>query len=471
MQETAPVRTRRGFLRAAAAVLAAAQAPRSRAADRPIRAWVTAPGRVHAPVAGLSWQPWRQASPLGIDLDPAQRYQEALGFGGAFTDASCWLLSRMTAPARAALLRDLYGPDGLGFSVGRVPMGASDYSREAYSYDDTAAPDPKLEHFSLDRDRASILPVLREAAAACPGLFLVGSPWSPPGWMKDNRSLLGGAMLDTYFDAYAEYFARFIEGYGAAGVKVGAVTIQNESDTHQNGSMPQCLWGQQFEMGFVAEHLGPLLARRGLATKIWILDHNYNLWGRALDELSDADVYRYVDGIAWHGYVGSPEAMTRVHEAFPAKNAYWTEGGPDVNDPHYATEWTRWGSTFTSVLRNWGRAIVCWNLLLDEKGRPNIGPFQCGGLVTIDSGSGALTYSGQYRAFAHFSSHIRRGARVFASAGEGAGVEHVAAENPDGSRVLVLTNRAAAERRLQVRLGSEAFETAVPGDSIATYLW
>ncbi len=113
-------------------------------------------------------------------------------------------------------------------------------------------------------------------------------------------------------------------------------------------------------MSFVKDHLGPALQKASLDTKIWILDHNYSLWGRAVDELSDPDVYKYVDGIAWHGYVGAPSAMTRVHDMFPEKNAYWTEGGPDIKAPDYATDWASWSSTFTGILRNWAKCIVSW---------------------------------------------------------------------------------------------------------------
>ena len=112
-------------------------------------------------------------------------------------------------------------------------------------------------------------------------------------------------MRNHYFDAYAQYFVKFLQGYAVDGVKISAVTVQNEVDTDQDGRMPQALWGQEYEMEFVKEHLGPALQKTSLDTKIWILDHNYNLWGRVVDELSDPDVYKYVDGVAWHGYFGS----------------------------------------------------------------------------------------------------------------------------------------------------------------------
>ncbi len=468
--------SRRQFLQRTAAAAAASALTRGRlwaAGARPgaVKAWTTAPGRLYQATDAPQWKPWAAASPLGIDLDPSRRYQELLGFGGAFTDSSCYLFNRMQASARQALLKQLFTADGIGLTVGRTCIGSSDYSRNAYTFDDASAPDGELTHFSIDHDRAYILPTLQQAGSVCPELFLFSSPWSPPAWMKDNGSLMGGSMVDTYFHAYASYFAKFVQGYADAGVKVRAVTVQNESDTNQNGKMPQCEWGQQYEIQFVGKHLGPLFEKLALDTKIWILDHNYDLWGRVLDEFSDALVYKYADGVAWHGYVGTPDAMTRVHNAFPTKSAYWTEGGPDYEQPDYATDWAKWSSSFTGIIRNWARTITTWNLLLDEKGQPDIGPFHCGGLVTVNSQTGALSYSGQYHAYAHYGKSMRRGAVVFASSGDLPGVDHVAAENPDGSRVLVLTNREAAPVRVQCRLGGDALELPLAGDSVTTLTW
>jgi len=282
--------------------------------------------------------------------------------------------------------------------------------------------------------------------------------------------MLGGSMRKEYFASYAEYFVKFLQGYSAEGVKINAVTVQNEVDTDQNGKMPAALWGQEYEVEFVKKCLGPAFEKASLDTRIWVLDHNYNLWGRAIDELSDPDVSKYVDGIAWHGYSGAPGAMTRVHEAFPSKNAYWTEGGPDYTSPDYKTDWAKWSHTFTEVLRNWAQCVVGWNLVLDEKGTPNIGPFPCGGVVTVDSKTHEFTHSGQYWAFAHFSKAIQRGAQVIASHGDLRSIDHVALENPDGSRVLVVTNQADG-REVECQVGGQALNLTVDADSVTTLLW
>ncbi len=234
--------------------------------------------------------------------------------------------------------------------------------------------------------------------------------------------------------------------------------------------MPACIWPQEYEIGFVGDHLGPLLEKTQTPTKIWVLDHNYNLWGRVICTLDNPEVAKYADGVAWHGYVGNPEMMNKVREAHPDAKMHWTEGGPDYTAPDYATDWAHWSETFTGVLRNWCRSITAWNLALDENGKPNIGPFSCGGTVTIDSGTKKVIRSGQYYAFAHYSRAIRRGAHRFDSSGQLADLSHVAAENPDGQKVVVLTNRGEA-RNVELRLGKQTAQVPLSANSIATLAW
>lgn len=477
-----PRSSRRGFLKGVSAA-AAAMAMRSNVgawaeaagAASPVKVWSTFRERRHAAGEPLTWKAAGDAASTAIMLDPAATRQSVLGFGAALTDAACYVLSQMPAAERAALMREIFGANEMGLNVFRTTIGASDYSRTLYSYDESDTPDPEMKKFSIDHDKAYILPVLREAREVNPELFLFSSPWSPPSWMKANHSMLGGAMRKTNFPAYAKYFERFLEGYKAEGVAINAVTVQNEVDAEQEGNMPACVWAQEAEIEFVKDHLGPQLHKAGLDTKIWVVDHNYNLWGRALGELSDEKAYEYIDGIAWHGYVGEPTAMTRVHEAFPNRNAYWTEGGPDIKQPDYQTDYTKWAATFNGILNNWARSITGWNIALDEKGNPNIGPFPCGGTVTVENGTHKVIRSGQYWAFAHFSKHVKRGAKVFATSGlgpDGVGgqVTHAGFRNPDGSLVVVLAN-TGDQRRVQLVLGSKALEVELPADSVQTLEW
>jgi glucosylceramidase len=289
--------------------------------------------------------------------------------------------------------------------------------------------------------------------------------------MKDNNSMLGGTLRRRYLGAYANYLVKFLQAFQAEGVEIDAITPQNEVDTDQDSRMPACLLPQEIEVEFVGQHLGPAIEKAGLKTKIWLIDHNYNLWGRAICELDDDKVRRYSQSIAWHGYLGQPEWVQRVFTAHPDAQMFWTEGGPDINDPRYTTDWSKWSSTFSGILRNRLRCIIGWNLALDEMGKPNIGPFSCGGLVTVHSEIREIVRSGQYWAFAHYSRVLQRGARVIESDGDIKNVDHMAALNPDGSYVVVLTNTGALPATVWLRKENRAIELPLPSDSIATLVW
>jgi glucosylceramidase len=444
----------------------------------PVQVWATYRDRRYAQGEPLAWKPATGIAADAIALDPGATRQEILGFGAALTDAACYVLSQMPEASREEIMHDLFAQGEMALNVCRTCIGSSDYSRSVYSFDESPEPDPELKKFSIDHDKAYLLPVLRQARKENPDLFLFSSPWSPPGWMKSNGSMLGGAMRKHNFEPYSRYFLNFLNAYKAEGVAIDAVTVQNEVDTDQDGRMPACLWGQEYEIEFVERHLGPALRKADSSTKIWVLDHNYNLWGRAIGELSVPAAAEYIDGIAWHGYVGEHSAMTRVHEAFPKKNAYWTEGGPDFTAPDYQTDFTKWAETYNAILNNWARSITAWNVALDEKGQPNIGPFTCGGMVTVDNATKKITRSGQYWAFAHYSKHVRRGAKVFETNGIGESaaqgtanpISHTGFRNSDGRFVVVLTNRGP-EKRVQLLLGSQALELDLTADSVHTLQW
>jgi len=472
--------TRRDFLKTSGWAMAAGALPASAAKMNPagaamptpsseITGWVTGGSQRFARIAPVAWRAASGSTENGIILDPAKKSQEILGFGAAFTDAACYMFNQLSPPAREQLFHELFHPSEMGLSVCRICVGSSDYSTSVYSYDE-GDPDPELTRFSIAHDRQYILPTLRLARQANPDLFLFASPWSPPGWMKSGGSMLGGSMRHRYLPQYAQYFVKFLQAYAAEGVPIQAVTPQNEVDTDQDARMPACIWPQEYEIEFVGHHLGPQLEKNGIPTKIWILDHNYNLWGRAVCELDDRELRKYCNAVAWHGYVGTPEMMSKAHDAHPDVDMYWTEGGPDYTSPRYQTDWASWGQTFTAALRNWCRALTAWNLALDEQGRPNIGPFPCGGLVTVDSRTREITRSGQYWAFAHFSRAIRRGARRMDTRSDLPNLEHVAFENPDGGHVLVMTNSGTA-RTAVLRLGTMQAEIPLSPDSLATLVW
>ena len=462
---------------------------------------------------------WRTSSVVNADtvtVDESRTYQEILGFGAAMTDAATYMISQLNREARERFLHELFHPDQLGMNVIRVCVGSSDFSRDVFSYDE-GEPDPELKRFSIDHDRAYILPQLVTARRICPELFILASPWSPPGWMKNGGSMLGGNMKPKYFSVYAQYLVKFLQAYEAAGVRVDAMTSQNEVDTEQAERMPACAWAQEHEVIFISRHFGPALKAANLETKIWLLDHNWNLWGRVFNTLEDPQVLKYVDGVAWHPYVGSPTAMTRIHDAYPSKHQYWTEGqfatatrsalirtaatpGPMTQQPaatpgpmtapatgqadtgvmdlsalHHEqppdVAIAAGGTGGAMALRNWARCVIDWNVALDQNGNPNIGPFvHSRGTTTIDSNTKEITRNPNYWVIKHYNHAARRGARVIDSQGEIDGVAHVAFLNTDGRKCVVLSNRGEP-RTIQLRVAGASTEVSLPAHSVTNLNW
>jgi glucosylceramidase len=233
------------------------------------------------------------------------------------------------------------------------------------------------------------------------------------------------------------------------------------------------------------------------------VDHNFTLWGRAIAELADTEAREYIDGIAWHGYAGEPSAMSIVHNAFPQSSNFFTEGGPrrpagqQPSSDSQMTAWTQWATWANEVCRNWCRSITMWNIALDEFGTPYIGQREGAngmaapaveqqralrlgaGVVTVENGSHKITRSARFWACAHYSRHIKRGAKVFQTNGIGAGsaapsapspISHAGFRNPDGSYVVVLAN-SGPEKRVQLLMGTSALEMNLPADSVHTLQW
>jgi len=401
-----------------------------------------------------------------------------LGFGVAITGSSCYDLSLMEPSERAALIRDIYTKDGIGLSIARLSVGSSDYSAELYSYDDVEN-DTALTHFSIERDKAYIIPMIREILAVNPDLYLFASPWSPPGWMKTSGSLCGGYMRMEYVDCYADYIIRFIEEYAKCGIKISALTPQNEPETQQHNQMPACIWHPDIEAAFI-KVLRKKLDEKGLDVKIWMYDYNFDNWVRvkwALD--THEGLKEACDGIAFHYYRGAIEQTADLAAAYPDLKMHFTEGGPRLYD-NYATDWCKWSIMMSKVLNHAYGSFTGWNLMLDETGGPNVGPFFCGGLVTRNSVTGALSYSGQYKAFRHIARFMQKGAKVcslsivdrpagiFTYPKAPAPLHASAVVNPDGSVIYLLINPDAEKKQIELKEDGKTFYVEMLPNSVST---
>lgn len=436
--------------------------------SRQISGVVTSTDKRLAPMEPITWR--AKDREADVKIDPKVTFQNMLGFGASLTGSSCAVFARMPADKRSAIMTELFDEDEMNLSVCRTSIGSSDYSPSLYSYCD-GTPDPELKRFSIEPDRAFVLPMLHEAREINPDMFLLSSPWSPPGWMKPNGTMLGGAMGSEYFPSYANYFVKFVQAYRNEGIEIQAVTIQNEVEADQGGHMPACTWTADLEIEFVKSHLGPAFVKAGLETEIWMIDHNYDLWPRAIKTMNDVQLRQYCNSLAWHGYhEDGPHLVGLVHEAHPDVNHYFTEFNTFLFGPDYLNDWARWGRNIAGAVRNHCRSYTLWNVALDEQGKPNIGPFPCGGVVTINSQTHEVVRSGGYWGLAHFSKYVKRGAKRIDSRGELDDVTHVAFKNPDGQYVVVIANTGAA-RSVAIECNGNVADVAIEGNSLTTLTW
>ena len=407
--------------------------------------------------------------------------EQFTGFGVALTGASCYNLSLMDADERTRLLKSIYSDEGLDLSVGRLSIGASDYSAELYSYNDVAF-DTKLEHFSIERDETYIIPMIQEILKIKPNLYLFASPWSPPGWMKTGESMCGGYMREQYVDCYADYIIKFIEAYAEHGIKISAITPQNESNAQQSGQMPACIWHPEIEAKFVTT-LKRKLQEEQLDVQIWLFDHNFADVDRPLWQLKNCEgVDDACDAVAFHYYSGTIEETLKLKRAFPKKALHFTEGGPRLLD-NYDCDWCKWGIMIAKALNCGYKSFTGWNLMLNETGGPNIGPFWCGGLVTRNTETGDLTYSGQYKAFRHIAKYIKPhsklypvsvdetyGTEIFAYPKYAKPIEGVFVDNGDGKNILLFINPNSEKKQTQMYLNNIWWYIELMPDSISTII-
>jgi glucosylceramidase len=409
-----------------------------------------------------------------IEIDNQKTFQTIDGFGFALTGGSAQHLAHMEAAKRAALLKDLFAVDGknIGITYLRISIGSSDLNDHVFSYDDlpVGESDPSLAKFSLTPDRTELIPILKEILAINPQILILGSPWSPPAWMKTNNDAKGGKLKTEYYPTYANYFVKYIQGMRAEGINVDAITIQNEPLNDKN--TPSMLMQAEEEAQFIKDHLGPAFKSAGLHTKIILYDHNCDVPEYAISILNDPLANPYVDGSGFHLYGGEIGAMSGVHNAFPQKNLYFTEfmAVEPTENTRISIEKPVVG-TFIGALRNWSRNVLLWNLAANSKFEPHTDNGGCGicqGAVTIDGNE--VTRNLAYYTMAHFSKFVRPGSVRIASSSPLA-LPNVAFKVPAGKTVLIVANDGKSPQVFRVQFHGKSFKTSLSGGAVGTYVW
>lgn len=413
-----------------------------------------------------------------ITIDTAVTFQTIEGYGAALTGSSSYLLNqKMNASSRDALLKDLFDPEtGIGLSYLRLTMGASDFSLNNFSYDDIPAgsTDYNLEKFSLNQDTVDVIPMAKEVIKIFPEITFMGSPWSPPAWMKTNGSMIGGKLKPEAYSVYADYFVRYIQAMSTHGIRIDAITPQNEP-LHSTATYPCMDMQPNEQLEFIKSHLGPKFKTANLSSKIIIYDHNWDRPDYPITILNDAEAKQYIAGSAFHAYGGEVTAMSLVHDRHPDKGLYFTEISGGRWAPNFSDN-LMWNmkNILIGTARNWSKNALFWNLALDENDGPkNNGCGDCRGVVIINSSSGQVTKNVEYYSLAHFSKFVRPGAIRISTAVPRTlpEINAVAFYNTDGSKVIIALNEGSTEKVFSVKQGNNNFSYTLPAKSVTTIVW
>ncbi len=407
-----------------------------------------------------------------INVTPSIEYQEIDGFGYTLTGGSALHINNMSSSTRANLLNELfrYDENNIGVSYLRISIGASDLDEAPFSYNDLPAGETDIEmaKFSINEDQKNLIPVLKEILTINPTIKIMGSPWSPPTWMKTNQNSKGGSLKPEYYDAYATYFVKYIQAMAAEGIAIDAITVQNEP-LHP-GNNPSLLMEAVDQADFIKNHLGPTFETAGITTKIIIYDHNADRTDYPISILNDIDAKKYIDGSAFHLYGGNISDLSKVQTAHPDKNLYFTEQWVGANENFEDNLKWHTRELIIGATRNWCKTVLEWNLAADSNLEPHTdgGCTECLGALTIDGNT--VTKNVAYYIIAHASKFVRPGS-IRINSNYISELPNVAFKTPTGEIVVIVLNNTGVQKTFNINAEDEAITTTLDAGSVGTYIW
>lgn len=458
----------------------------------------SAAGNQLTPLDAFSEQ---QANNL-IVLSPDETFQEILGFGGSFTEASAHLLNQLSKEKRNKILQAYFGEEGARYSLTRKHINSCDFSLGQYAYAD----DPEdfgLEKFSIEPDRDDIIPMILDAKSISKeGFKIISSPWTAPPYMKDNNDWVGGKLLPEYYETWALYFAKYIQEYQKEGIDIWGITVENEPLGNDNNWESMHFTAEEMT-AFVVNHLGPKMETEGLShIKILGYDQNRDELKAWVDVMyADEVSSKYFDGIAIHWYASTyevfPEALQYARKKAPEALLIQTEACIDAQVPvwkddawYWKKEATDWGWTWApeekkylhpnyvpvyryandiiGCLNNWVQGWIDWNMVLDKQGGPNWAENWCIAPVIVDPQTDEVYFTPLYFTMAHFSKFIRPGAKRIGWKYAPEDLQVTAAKNTDGSIVVILLNQDVQRKLFTVKLDSFTKTFSIDGEALQT---
>jgi len=433
-----------------------------------------------------------------IKLNPSKEFQTITGFGGAFTEASAYLLNKLSKEKRDTIIQAYFSSEGANYSLTRSHMNSCDFSISQYSYS-PVEDDVNLEHFTIKEDKDDLIPFIKDAmAASTDGFKIFGSPWTAVPWMKDNNKWVGGKLLPKYYDTWALFFSKYVDAYKKEGIDIWGFTVENEP--LGNGNNWESMHYSPDEMtNFVQNHLGPKLEADGHKVKILGYDQNREHLNEWVDSMyKDEASSKYFDGTAIHWYASTyevfPEELQYAHNKAPNKYIIQAEACVDSQVPVWqddawywkkeATDWgwdwapekdkhlhpkyapvNRYARDIIGCLNNWVDGWVDWNMVLDTKGGPNWFKNWCIAPVIVDPESDEVYFTPLYYTMAHFSKYIRPEAKVIGLENSDKELQVTAAQNTDGSIAVVVFNEGMTKKSFKLQLNEK--ETLINIDAQA----
>jgi len=410
---------------------------------------------------------------VSIEIDGSTTFQSIDGFGFTLTGGSAQVINSLNTAKKQELLQDLFGnkENSISISYLRISIGASDLNESVFSYNDLpeGQTDENLSQFSLTPDKTDLIPLLKEILSINPAIKIMGSPWSPPVWMKDNNSTIGGSLQPQYYEVYAQYFVKYIQEMKAEGIEIDAITLQNEP-LHP-GNNPSLLMTAPQQADFIKNHLGPAFQAANIDTKIIIYDHNCDKPEYPISVLNDAAAKSFISGSAFHLYAGDISALSTVHNAHPDTDVYFTEQYTS-SDGNFQGD-LKWHlkNVIIGSMRNWSKTALEWNLANNASYGPHTpgGCTTCKGATTINSGS-SYTKNAGYYIIGHASKFVPSGSVRIGSNIAG-NLFNVAFLTPAGKRVLIVENDGTAFGIFNIKYNGKWVTTSLNAGSVGTYIW
>lgn len=417
---------------------------------------------------------------VAVFVNPSKKFQKFLGIGGAITDASAEVFSKLSSSKQQELLKAYYSEEGINYNIIRTSIHSSDFGLGSHTYIEEG--DMDLNTFSIAKDKEKRIPMIKQATALIKDdLVFYASPWSPPAFMKTNKNMLqGGKLLPEYYQNWANYFVKFIKAYEAEGIPVWGVTIQNEPMATQRWE--SCIYTAEEEKNFLKNNLGPTFKKEGLGDKkIVVWDHNRDLIShRANTIFEDPEAAKYAWGIGLHWYEtwtgGDPkyDNLKNITESFPSKNILFTEGCQEKFDPTQYNRWSnaeRYGNAMINDFKSGTVGWTDWNILLNEKGGPNHVQNFCFAPIHADTKNDHLIYTPSYYYIGHFSKFIKPNAHRISTTTSRSTLEATSFENPDGTIVSVIMNKTDQDINYKMIVAKEEVINTIPAHAIQSLIY